>query len=181
MASFDEFECQGGVTRTGDGGLMRVVAYSDGSSRGNPGPGGYGAVLLYTDPTGRLHTKSLCQGYRRTTNNRMELMGAIAALEALTRPCEVELHSDSQYLVNAINKRWVQGWIKRGWKTANKQPVKNPDLWERLLSAMGPHDVTFVWVKGHAGHEYNELCDTLATESADGKRGPLVEDAGFQG
>ena len=159
---------------------MRVVAYTDGSSRGNPGPGGYGVVLLYQDPAGNLHTKTLSQGFRRTTNNRMELLGAIVALESLRRPCEVELHSDSQYLVNAINKRWVQGWIKRGWKTANKQPVKNPDLWKRLLRAMEPHDVEFVWVKGHAGQQYNEKCDELATSAADGKSGPLAVDEGFE-
>lgn len=191
MASFDEFVAQGGVQDGGNarparksektkGDLAKVVAYTDGSSRGNPGPGGYGAVLLYHDPAGNLHTKTFSQGFRRTTNNRMELLGAIVALEALQRPCQVELHSDSQYLVNAINKRWVYGWIKRGWKTANKQPVKNPDLWKRLLAAMRPHEVEFVWVKGHAGHEYNELCDTLATESADGLRGPLQDDSGFE-
>ncbi len=188
VASFDEFVQQGGMQGAEKGARRgaspasreRVVAYTDGSSRGNPGPGGYGAVLLFRDPAGELHQKTFCQGYRRTTNNRMELMGAIVALEALRRPCAVELHSDSQYVVNAINQHWVYGWIKRGWKTANKQPVKNPDLWKRLLAAMKPHDVTFVWVKGHAGHQYNELCDTLATESADGLRGPLQDDAGFE-
>ena len=126
---------------------MRVVAYSDGSSRGNPGPGGFGTVLLYTDPAGQTHKRELSQGYRRTTNNRMELMGAIAALEALTRPCSVELHSDSQYVVKAFNDHWIDGWIRRGWRTSQKQPVKNVDLWNRLLAAMAPHDVSFVWVK----------------------------------
>ena len=158
---------------------MRVIAYTDGSSRGNPGPGGYGAVLLYTDPSGVTHTRELSCGYRVTTNNRMELMGAIAALEALKRPCEVELHSDSQYVVNAFNQHWVDGWVKRGWKGAKKKPVANPDLWQRLLAAMGPHDVRFLWVRGHAGDTYNELADTLATQAADGT--DLLDDEGFAG
>ena len=158
---------------------MFVTVYSDGSSRGNPGPGGYGSVLLYTDPSDKLHTLELSQGYRRTTNNRMELMGVIAALEALRRPCTVEVHSDSQYVVNAFNQHWVQGWVRRGWKTAGGGPVKNDDLWRRLLAAKKPHDVSFVWVKGHAGHTYNERCDALATAAADGAG--LVEDEGFAG
>ena len=158
---------------------MRVVAYTDGSSRGNPGPGGYGAVLLYVDPKGIEHRKELSAGFRRTTNNRMELLGAIVALEALRVPCEVELHSDSQYVVNAFNKHWVDGWKRRGWLTANKQPVKNPDLWRRLLEAMAPHVVHWLWVKGHAGDEFNERADQLATLAADGNSGPLADDPGF--
>ena len=164
---------------TGGAAKMRVIAYTDGSSRGNPGPGGYGAVLLYTDPAGVTHTRDLSAGYRLTTNNRMELMGAIAALEALKRPCEVELHSDSQYVVNAFNQHWVDGWVKRGWRGANKKPVANPDLWQRLLAAMGPHDVRFVWVRGHAGNELNERADELATAAADGT--DLLDDEGFAG
>lgn len=156
---------------------MKVTIYTDGSARSNPGRGGYGAVLSYTTPAGKLYRAELSQGYEKTTNNRMELMGVIVALEALKRPCEVELHSDSQYVVNAFNKHWIDGWIKRGWKTANKQPVKNRDLWERLLAAAKPHNMTFVWVKGHAGHELNERCDELATTAADG--GDLIVDAGF--
>ncbi len=164
---------------TGGAAKMRVIAYTDGSSRGNPGPGGYGAVLLYTDPAGVTHTRDLSAGYRLTTNNRMELMGAIAALEALKRPCEVELHSDSQYVVNAFNQHWVDGWVKRGWRGANKKPVANPDLWQRLLAAMGPHDVRFLWVRGHAGNELNERADELATAAADGT--DLLDDEGFVG
>ena len=160
-------------------GLTRVVAYTDGSSRGNPGPGGYGAVLLYVDPAGEEHRKELSQGYRVTTNNRMELLGAIVALEALKRPCEVELHSDSQYVVNAFNQHWVEGWLRKGWKNSQKQPVKNVDLWLRLLAAMRPHRVTWLWVKGHAGHELNERADELATRAADGIDGPLLDDEGF--
>ena len=160
-------------------GLQQVTVYTDGAARGNPGNGGYGAVLLYTDPAGVEHCKELSAGYRLTTNNRMELLAVIVALEALLRPCAVEVHSDSQYVVNAFNQHWVEGWIKRGWKTANKQPVKNVDLWQRLLSAKEPHQVSWVWVKGHAGHELNERCDELATTAADG--GNLLEDEGFAG
>ena len=108
-------------------------------------------------------------------------LAVIVALEALLRPCEVEVHSDSQYVVNAFNQHWVQGWLKKGWKNSQKQPVKNVDLWKRLLVAMEPHRVSWVWVKGHAGHELNERCDQLATEAADGLAGPLLEDEGFAG
>ena len=160
--------------------LMHVVAYTDGSSRGNPGPGGYGAVLLYVDPSGVEHRREFSGGFKKTTNNRMELLGAITALEALKRPCEVELHSDSQYVVNAFNKHWVEGWERKGWKTANKQPVKNPDLWHRLIEASQPHEVSWLWVKGHAGHALNERADELATLAADGKLGPLQVDEGFK-
>lgn len=146
---------------------MEVSIYTDGSARGNPGPGGYGAVLRCVLPDGRVHEKELSQGYELTTNNRMELLAVIVALEALKRPCKVTLYSDSQYVVNAFNQHWVDGWLKRGWKNAQKQPVKNVDLWQRLLRAKEPHCVTFVWVKGHAGHPENERCDQLATEAAD--------------
>lgn len=141
---------------------MNVSIYTDGSARGNPGPGGYGAVLRCTLPDGRLHEKELSQGFELTTNNRMELLAVIVALEALKRPCKVTLYSDSQYVVNAFNRHWVEGWLKRGWKNAKKEPVKNIDLWKRLLEAKKPHEVEFVWVKGHAGHPENERCDQLA-------------------
>lgn len=156
---------------------MNVTIYTDGSARGNPGNGGYGAVLSYTNPAGEQFVRELSGGYARTTNNRMELLAAIVALEALNRPCTVELHSDSQYLVNAFNKHWIEGWQKRGWKTAAKKPVKNIDLWQRLLKALEPHRVTFIWVKGHVGNELNERCDALATAAADS--GKLDVDAGF--
>ena len=156
-----------------------VVVYTDGSSRGNPGPGGYGSVLLYVDPAGVEHRKEMSQGYQTTTNNRMELLAVIVALEALKRPCAVEVHSDSQYVVNAFNQHWVEGWQRKGWKNAQKQPVKNVDLWKRLLVAMEPHEITWLWVKGHAGHELNERADELATRAADGLDGPLVADVGF--
>ncbi len=156
---------------------MKVIIYTDGSARSNPGRGGYGAVLKYTNPAGKTFTSELSRGYAKTTNNRMELMAVIVALEALNRPCEVEVHSDSQYVVNAFNKHWIDGWKKRRWKTANKQPVKNRDLWERLLTAKSKHEVEFIWVKGHAGHELNERCDELATTAADGSN--LDIDTGF--
>lgn len=154
---------------------MKVKIYTDGAARGNPdGPGGYGTVLEYVDTKGGLHTKELSQGYKKTTNNRMELMAVIAGLEALNRPCEVELYSDSQYVVNAFNQHWIEGWIKKGWKRGKNEQVKNIDLWKRLLAAKEPHSVTFIWVKGHAGHPQNERCDSLATGAADGK--DLIED-----
>lgn len=154
---------------------MKVTLYTDGAARGNPdGPGGYGAVLQFIDSTGKLHERELSAGYRKTTNNRMELMAAIVGLEALVKPCQVELYSDSKYLTDAFNKHWIDGWLKRGWKKSDKSPVKNKDLWSRLLAAMEPHQVTFHWVKGHDGHPENERCDRLATTAADG--GDLLED-----
>lgn len=120
-------------------------------------------VLKYVDPKGILHEREFSQGYVRTTNNRMELMAAIVGLEALKKPCEVELYSDSQYLIKAFNEHWIDGWIKKGWTRGKKEPVKNVDLWKRLLAAKEPHQVTFIWVKGHAGHPENERCDALAT------------------
>ena len=154
---------------------MQVKLYTDGAARGTPdGPGGYGAVLEYVDPKGTLHTKELSQGYKKTTNNRMELMAVIVALEALNRPCEVELYSDSKYVVDAFNQHWIDSWLKRGWKRGKNEPVKNADLWKRLLKAKEPHQVTFIWVKGHDGHPQNERCDTLATTVADGN--DLIDD-----
>ena len=154
-----------------------VEAFSDGSSRGNPGPGGYGTLLRFVDAQGNVHEREVSQGYKLTTNNRMELMGAIAALEALKRPCVVTLYTDSQYVVKAFNEHWIEGWLSRGWKNAQKKPVKNVDLWKRLLEAKAPHDVTFCWVRGHHGHPENERCDQLATEAADGEN--LTIDEGF--
>ncbi|HJB94916.1 MAG TPA: ribonuclease HI [Candidatus Mediterraneibacter intestinigallinarum] len=156
---------------------MFVKIYTDGAARGNPdGPGGYGSVLEYVDTKGELHVKEISQGYVRTTNNRMELMAVIAGLEALNRPCTVEVYSDSQYVVNAFNQHWVDGWIKKGWKRGKNEPVKNVDLWKRLLDAKSRHSVTFHWVKGHDGHPQNERCDELATTAADGTE--LIVDEG---
>lgn len=154
---------------------MNVSIYTDGAARGNPdGPGGYGAVLSYVDQTGTVHEKELSQGYARTTNNRMELMAAIAGLEALKTACNVTLYSDSRYLVDAFNQHWIEGWIAKGWKRGKNEPVKNIDLWKRLLAAKEKHHVTFVWVKGHDGHALNERCDRLARAAADGDG--LIED-----
>ena len=157
---------------------MLVKIYTDGAARGNPdGPGGYGSVLEYVDTKGQLHVKELSQGYVRTTNNRMELMAVIAGLEALNRPCTVEVYSDSQNVVNAFNQHWVDGWLKKDWKRGKNEPVKNVDLWKRLLAAKEKHKVTFHWVKGHAGHPQNERCDELATTAADGDS--LITDEGL--
>ncbi len=149
---------------------MKVTIFTDGAARGNPdGPGGYGAVVQYVDAKGTLHEREYSAGYKKTTNNRMELMAAIAGLEALTKPCEVELISDSKYLVDAFNQHWIDGWLKRDWKNSANKPVKNIDLWKRLLEAKKQHKVRFIWVKGHDGHPENERCDKLATSAADGQ------------
>ena len=136
----------------------RVTIHTDGACSGNPGPGGWGAILSFGD-----HSKELNGGEPHTTNNRMELMAAIAALEALKRPCSVDLHTDSEYLKNGITT-WIKGWKKNGWRTADKKPVKNIDLWQRLDAALGAHQVRWHWVKGHAGHAQNERADELARE-----------------
>ncbi len=155
--------------------MTKVTIYTDGAARGNPeGPGGYGAVIEYIDSKGQLHTKELSQGYKKTTNNRMELMGAIAALEALNRPCEVSLWSDSQYLINAFNQNWISSWIRKNWMRTKSEPVKNVDLWKRLLEAGRMHNITWHWVRGHNGHPQNERCDELATSAADSKE--LIDD-----
>lgn len=133
-----------------------VVVYTDGACSGNPGPGGWGAILIWGG-----QEKELCGGEAPTTNNRMELMAAIQALEALKRPCKVELHTDSQYVKNGITE-WIRGWKARGWKTADKKPVKNDDLWKRLDEARLRHDVAWRWVKGHSGHVMNDRADALA-------------------
>lgn len=157
---------------------MKVTIYTDGAARGNPdGPGGYGTVIHFVDSKGELHVREFSAGYKKTTNNRMELMAAIVGLEALTKPCDVELISDSKYLVDAFNQKWIDGWIKKGWKRGKNEPVKNVDLWQRLLKAKEPHNVTFTWVKGHAGHDMNERCDELATTAADGDN--LLTDSGI--
>lgn len=157
--------------------MMKVTIYTDGSARGNPdGPGGYGTIVSYIDPSGKEHIREYSQGYVRTTNNRMELLAAIVGLEALIKPCEVTLYSDSQYLVKAFNEHWIEGWEKKGWKRGKNEPVKNVDLWKRLLAAMRPHQVSYIWVKGHAGHPQNERCDALATAAADSDK--LMVDEG---
>lgn len=136
--------------------MKKITVYTDGACSGNPGPGGWGAVLLYEG-----HKKELSGGEKETTNNRMELTGVIAALEALKEACDVTLYTDSQYIVNAVNEGWLYGWAKKGWKRKGGE-VKNPDLWQKILSLLQMHKVTFVWVKGHAENEYNNRCDELA-------------------
>ena len=145
--------------------MAKVNIYTDGACSGNPGTGGYGTILVYKDSEGVKHEKELSEGYKLTTNNQMELLAVISGLEALKKPCDVIIYSDSKYVVDAFNNHWIEGWIKKGWKTAGKTPVKNVDLWKRLLSAKEKHEVEFVWVKGHAGHEFNERCDTLAVQA----------------
>ncbi len=135
-----------------------VVVHTDGACSGNPGPGGWGVILDYNGTR-----KELSGGAPETTNNRMELMGAIMALESLKRPCTVEMHVDSSYVKDGIGK-WIHGWKKNGWKTADRKPVKNAELWQRLDAALGSHKVTWHWVKGHAGHDENERADELARE-----------------
>lgn len=154
---------------------MKVKLFTDGAARGNPeGPGGYGAILQYTDANGNLYEKEMSAGYKQTTNNRMELLGVITGLEALKKPCEVEVISDSKYVTDAFNQNWVGSWIQNGWRTSTKKPVKNIDLWKRLIALVNQHKVTFTWVKGHDGHPENERCDKLATTAADGSN--LLDD-----
>jgi ribonuclease HI len=142
--------------------MNHVEVYTDGACSGNPGPGGWGAILLF-----KGSRKELSGGEAMTTNNRMELMAAIAALEALTRPCEVILHTDSMYVKDGITK-WIKGWKVKGWKTADRKPVKNVDLWQRLDEACVRHKISWRWVRGHDGHEMNEQADALARSAVPG-------------
>ncbi|MBO6273779.1 ribonuclease HI [bacterium] len=155
-----------------------VDIYTDGACSGNPGKGGYGVVLRFKKSNGEYVSKELSEGFETTTNNRMELLAAIVGLESLKKPCKITLTSDSKYLIDAIEKKWLDSWISKGWKTASKQPVKNVDLWKRLIDAMKPHEIDFVWVKGHAGHEFNEICDRLAVNAYNGDS--LKQDIGFE-
>ena len=142
--------------------MKKVEIYTDGACRGNPGKGGWGAILVYG---GR--EKELSGGEAETTNNRMELSAVIAALSALKEPCEVTLTTDSQYVVNAIEKGWLESWQSNGWRKSDKGAVLNIDLWQKLVALLDEHKVSFVWVRGHNGHPYNERCDKLATDFAD--------------
>ncbi len=137
--------------------MKKVTIYCDGACSGNPGPGGFGTIIVYNGVE-----KCISCGFKQTTNNRMELMGAIAGLEALKEPCFVELVSDSKYLCDAVNRGWLESWKQKGWKKADKKPVLNPQLWKRLDELMSVHRVTFTWIKGHDGHQYNERCDKMA-------------------
>ncbi len=142
--------------------MKHVDIYTDGACRGNPGRGGYGAILVFGSKE-----KELSGGEAMTTNNRMELMAAIVALEALKEPCDVTLTSDSKYLTDAVNKGWLFAWKQKGWVKADRKPVLNVELWERIDRLLSIHTVRFVWVHGHQGHVYNERCDALATAFAD--------------
>jgi ribonuclease HI len=137
--------------------MKKVIIYTDGACSGNPGPGGWGAILQYGK-----NRKEISGGEAHTTNNKMELMGVISALELLREPCEIDLYTDSQYVVNGITKGWAAGWRARGWIKGDKTPAKNPELWGRLLDLLNVHQVTFHWVKGHAQNPYNNRCDELA-------------------
>jgi ribonuclease HI len=137
--------------------MKTVTLYTDGACSGNPGPGGWGAILLYNG-----HEKEMSGGEEHTTNNRMELTAVIRGLEALKQPCIVELYSDSKYVIDALEKGWAVGWRKRGWVKSDKKPALNPDLWERLLNLCEVHQVRFHWVKGHAENPYNNRCDEMA-------------------
>lgn len=139
--------------------MKRIEIYTDGACSGNPGPGGWGAVLVYNGKE-----KELSGSEKNTTNNRMELTAVIMALNALNQPCEVKLTTDSKYVCDAVNKGWVYSWRKNGWKKSDKKPALNVDLWKELLSLLEKHEVEFIWVKGHNGHKYNEICDALAVK-----------------
>ncbi|MBQ5885949.1 MAG: ribonuclease HI [Clostridia bacterium] len=139
--------------------MKKIELFTDGACSGNPGPGGWGAILRYNG-----HEKELCGGEVETTNNRMELTAVIEGLSALKEPCEIELFTDSKYVCDAVAKRWVYSWKANGWKKADKKPALNIDLWEKLLVLLDTHKVNFNWIKGHAGHPENERCDTLAVD-----------------
>ncbi len=151
--------------------MKSVQLYTDGSCLGNPGPGGYGALLIYNG-----HKKELSQGFKNTTNNRMELLAVIEGLKALSQPCKIDLTTDSNYVKDGITK-WIKNWKKNGWKTASKQPVKNVDLWKKLDDAVQSHDISWHWVKGRSGHPENELVDDLARAAAESS--DLLDDTGF--
>lgn len=152
--------------------MKKVDIYTDGACSGNPGAGGYGAVLLYGN-----YRKELSEGFRLTTNNRMEMLAVIKALEALKEPCEVDLYSDSKYVVDSVTKGWVYGWKKKNWVKSDRKKALNVDLWERMLELLKKHNVNFIWVKGHADNVENERCDFLAREAISSNN--LKEDENF--
>ena len=145
--------------------MKHVDIWTDGAAKGNPGPGGYGVVIKYTDSKGEVHRKEIKEAFEMTTNNKMEVKSAIVALKALNEPCEVTLTSDSQYLVKAFNEGWIDTWIKEDFRRGKKDEVKNIDLWEEMIELTKKHKVTFKWVKGHADNVENERCDALANEA----------------
>lgn len=141
---------------------IKVTLYTDGACSGNPGKGGYGAILVHVDANGIKHEKEFSEGYEMTTNNQMELLAVIVGLEALKKPCDVKIVSDSKYVVDSIQKGWLDNWVAKNWRKSDNKPVPNKELWQRLISAKDAHDIELEWIKGHAGHEYNERCDKLA-------------------
>ena len=150
--------------------MKHIDIWTDGASKGNPGPGGYGIVLKYVDKNGEMHRKEIKEAFESTTNNRMEVLSAIVALKELKEPCDVTLTSDSQYLVKAFNENWIDTWIKKDFRRGKTDEVKNIDLWEELIELTKKHDVHFVWVKGHADNIENERCDELANEAIKKKK-----------
>lgn len=153
--------------------MKEIIIYTDGSSRGNPGPGGYGTLLIYQG-----HEKELSGGFVKTTNNRMEILAALAGLESLKEPCKVTVFSDSKYVIDTMDKGWLNGWKNKGWSRGPRKPLKNVDLWKRMDAVITDHEITWKWVKGHAGIPENERCDILATTAADSPNKPI--DEGFK-
>lgn len=153
--------------------MKKIELYTDGACSGNPGKGGYGIVLKYNDTE-----KTLSKGYKLTTNNRMELTAVVTGLSMLKYPCDVTVYSDSKYVVDAVEKKWVYGWAKKGWKKSDGKPALNSDLWQKLIPLLKMHNVNFVWLKGHDGHKYNELCDRLAVAAYNGTE--LETDEGME-
>ena len=143
----------------------KVLIYTDGACANNPGKGGYGIVLMHEDKDGKMHQKNISKGFELTTNNRMELMAVVDALNILKKPCDIKLYSDSKYVIDAINQKWLDGWVQKNWKLNTKNPVKNIDLWKKFLEAQKPHNIEFIWVKGHDSNEFNNLCDKMAVEA----------------
>ena len=156
--------------------MKHVTIYTDGACLGNPGPGGYGTVLLYNTATPTR--REFSSGYRRTTNNRMEIMAVLVGLRSLKEPCRVTLHSDSRYVVDAMSKGWAERWRAKGWKKSDKAPALNPDLWAEMLDLSERHEVEYRWVKGHAGDPENERCDQLAVAAARGTE--LARDEAYE-
>ena len=155
----------------------QVTIYTDGACSQNPGRGGYGAILFFEDKNNTLHKKILSKGFKLTTNNRMELLAVIDALQLLKTSCSVKLYSDSKYVIDAINNKWLDGWVSKNWRLGSSNPVKNIDLWKKFIDVAKKHEIDFIWVKGHSSNEYNALCDKMAVEARLSK--DLFDDEGF--
>ena len=155
-----------------------VEIYTDGACANNPGKGGYGAILMYQKKDGKMVFKKISKGFELTTNNRMELMAVVDALSILKVPCCIKLYSDSKYVIDAINRNWLQGWIKKNWKTSSNSKVKNVDLWQKFIQLSKNHTIEYIWVKGHNDNKYNELCDKMAVEARSNNN--LEYDKGFE-